>query len=206
LSRCEGVPPPRIGLPDFDIVLVDPVAGEIEVESIPRYKAISKYIYIDPQGFLRKFDEGVTTLADNPWLRERLLGINAIKVDLEEGKALTGSEVPAEIASGIAKMGVKEVLVTAGAEGTYLKALGGLYFLRPPPIKAFDGVGAGDLLGAGYAAARTDRDPPSSLAYAVACATSRIDQPALGKIPEASDVAKLATELAARVETLEGLG
>lgn len=206
LSRCEGIPPPRMGLQDFDIVLVNPVAGEIAVESLPKYRAISKFLYMDPQGFLRRFDGDKVTLADCPELKERLRSVTAMKVDLEEGMMLTGLDEPAGVASSLLKMGVREVLVTQGAEGTYLRAGTSAYFLKVPTKKAFDGVGAGDLLGAGYAAARLTRDPPASLAYAVACASSRIDQPALGKIPEASEVEKLALSLVTSVETLEGLG
>ena len=206
LSRCEDIPPPRSGIPNYDIVLVNPVAGEIAVESLPKYRAISKFTYLDPQGFLRKFEGDQVTLADNPELRERLRSVSAIKVDIEEGKVLTGSEDPIEIGSGLAKFGVRESLVTMGGDGTYLRAGNDLYFLKPPVVKPFDAVGAGDLLGAGYAAARTGKDLPNSLAFAVACASAKIDQPALGKIPEAREVERLAADLAPKVEILEGLG
>jgi sugar/nucleoside kinase (ribokinase family) len=206
LSRCEGIPPPRSGLPDYDIVLVNPVAGEISVESLPKYRAISKFTYLDPQGFLRRFEGDQVTLVDSPALRERLRSVNAIKVDVQEGMVLTGSEDPVEISAGLAKLGVREVLVTLGGDGTYLRAGTGLYFLKPPVAKPFDAVGAGDLLGAGYSAARTEKDLPTSLAFAMACASARIDQPALGKIPEALEVERLASDLAPKVEILEGLG
>ncbi|HVP24052.1 MAG TPA: PfkB family carbohydrate kinase [Conexivisphaerales archaeon] len=206
LSRCDSIPPPRIGLPDYDVVLVNPVAGEIAVDSLPRYKAISKFTYLDPQGFLRSFDDGLTTLAERPELKGRLRGLDAIKVDTEEGMILTGRDDPREISFALAKLGVKECLVTVGGEGTYLREGTRLHFLKPPSSKPFDAVGTGDLLGAGYAAARTNRDPPGSLAFAVACASCRINRPALDKIPEAVEVEKLSADLRPRVETLEGLG
>jgi sugar/nucleoside kinase (ribokinase family) len=205
LSRCEDIPPPRSGLPDYDIVLVNPVAGEVAVESLPRYRAISKFTYLDPQGFLRRFEGDRVTLVDSPELREGLRSVSAIKVDIEEGKVLTGTEDPIGIGTGLAKLGVKESLVTLGGEGTYLRAGSELFFLKPPVAKPFDGVGAGDLLGAGYAAARTGKDLPNSLAFAMACASARIELPALEKIPEAREVERLAADLAPKVETLEGL-
>ncbi|MGA1974813.1 MAG: PfkB family carbohydrate kinase [Conexivisphaerales archaeon] len=206
LSLCDGVPPPRTGIPGYDIVLVNPVAGEIALQSLPRYRAISKFIYLDPQGFLRRFDKDGMTLVDSPELRERLRNVDATKVDIDEGKVLTGSEDPLEIGTALSRLGVKESLVTTGGEGTYLRAGGELFFLKPPSVRPFDGVGAGDLLGAGYAAARMDKDLPTSLAFAVACASSKIDQPALGKIPDARSVERTASELRPQVRKLEGLG
>jgi sugar/nucleoside kinase (ribokinase family) len=202
VSKCAPVPPPRTGAGDFDIVLVNPVAGEVAPESIPRYKSVSKFLYLDPQGFLRVFREGTVFLSDNPQLRSSLRMVDAIKVDLEEGKVLTGNDEPAAIASTFSRLGVKETIVTAGRDGVYLRAGGFLYFLKPPEVQPFDGVGAGDMLGAAYSASRVTASPPESLAFAVACATCRIDQPGLDKVPTAKQAQEAAAPLRKEVRVL----
>ena len=206
VSRCGDIPPPSAGHREYDIVLLNPVAGEISPKSLPRYKEASRFIYVDPQGFLRKIDEGRVTLGANTSLKGVLSVVDAMKVDVEEGRALTGMKDCRRISSELMSLGVREVLVTDGANGTFLRVGTELYHVRPPRIKAFDGVGAGDLLGAGYSAARMSRSPRDSLAFAMACASCRIDRAGLGKIPEAEEVEGMAAELIPKVETLEGLG
>lgn len=204
LSRCGRIPPPAMGQGEFDVAMVNPVAGEIAPESIPRYKSVSKFLYLDPQGFLRAFEGGEVRLSDNPKLRYMLRAVDAVKVDLEEGLALTATDDPIGIGHGLSRMGVREVLVTAGSEGVYLRSGERLYFLRPPDVAAFDGIGAGDLLGAGYCASRASRGLEESMAYAVACSTCRLDQPGLQKIPDLRAIEDEAAALRKKVEVLEG--
>lgn len=145
LDRCEDIVEE---IPEADILLINPVAGEVE----PQKRGKATFTYIDPQGFLRRFRDGRAELSPN---KELLASPpDAIKVDLEELQALTGTRNPSEGIAELHRVGVKEVVLTMGALGTALSLGERAYFIPARRVEVFDGVGMGDLLGAGYSYGR----------------------------------------------------
>lgn len=199
LDRCEDI---KDEIPKADLLLINPVAGEVE----PQKRGKATFTYIDPQGFLRKFRDGKVELRPN---RELLATPpDAIKVDLEELQALTGTRKPSEGIMELHRRGVKEVILNMGARGTALSLGGKTYFIPARRVEVFDGVGMGDLLGAGYSYGRMVGGPLYGLALGYAAATLYADRRALEKIPTKDELlllAKRETERIIRVD-LESLG
>ena len=176
LDRCEEIPSE---LPKADILLLNPVAGEVD----PMLRAEAKLIYLDPQGFLRKFEDGKVSIHHNERLLENISHFNAIKTDPEELRTITRAGKLVEAVEELHIRGVEEVVVTLGHKGTFLSLKERSYFIPARKVTVFDGVGMGDLLGAGYAYGRLLRGPIYGLALGHTAATLYADKPALGKIP-----------------------
>ncbi|MEM3684272.1 MAG: PfkB family carbohydrate kinase [Conexivisphaerales archaeon] len=206
VSRCEDI---NLDDPEFyprfdfdadsDVCLVQPVFREVSPDILKGLRERCSYLFLDPQGFLRKSVNGRIALAENRKLAGSLASLDGIKVDVEEGYVLTGKREIAQIGRSLVQRGVKEVIVTAGGSGTYLFTERLALFISLPKTDLFDGIGAGDMLGAGYAFARQSMDFSDSLAFAVACAISRIDRRALDKIPTQREIETMMTQLLPRM-------
>lgn len=179
LEKCEDI---TDEIPEADILLINPVAGELE----PRKRGSASFTYIDPQGFLRDFDNGNVRLRPNDELLE--VPPDAIKVDLEELQALTRTKNPFEGVIKLHEKGVKEVILGMGPRGAVLSLDGDAYLISKRGIEVFDGVGMGDLLGAGYSYGRVVGGPLYGLALGYAASTLHADRRALEKIPSRDEL------------------
>jgi sugar/nucleoside kinase (ribokinase family) len=68
---------------------------------------------------------------------------------LAEGRAITGKEEPAAVASWLRERGVGAVVLKCGASGCYVSGDGFEGVVRAFPVAALDGTGAGDAFVAG---------------------------------------------------------
>lgn len=198
LDRCEDI---IDEIPEADLLLINPVAGEFG----PHKRGEASFTYIDPQGFLRRFHGGKMKLYPNRELLEA--PPDAIKVDLEELQVLTGTENSSEGVMELHRKGVKEVILTLGARGTILSLGKRAYFIPARKVEVFDGVGMGDLLGAGYSYGRMMGGPLYGLALGYAAATLYADRRALEKIPTKDELLLTAKKEMKRIVRmdLEGL-
>ncbi|MDG6939922.1 MAG: hypothetical protein JRN39_05940 [Nitrososphaerota archaeon] len=196
LSLCSPITGP---LPSgrYDVVAIAPVAQEVEAGYVPALASLGGFVYLDPQGFLRRARGERVVLEGNPSLLANLKGVDAVKVDTEEGRALTGEVEPRAVAGALMGHGVREVIVTRGRNRMELHSATSRHALDMPTLDEADAVGAGDMLGAGYATSRVSLGLQESLVRGAASASALIDRPALEKIPGREEVAARAAVLSA---------
>ena len=68
---------------------------------------------------------------------------------IQEARALTGEHEPPRIAARLRELGVRELALTMGADGSYAAGEGFEGFIAPLPVQAVDGTGSGDAFAAG---------------------------------------------------------
>jgi len=130
-----------------------PIAGEISYDIVEKLKNCGEVTSLDPQGFVRRFDEnGNVTLG--PLLDERVLGlIDIFKSSLSELRAVTGLSELEPAVKAIHDHGVKIVIATLGAKGAAVSVDGAIH--RVPSCKPeilVDPTGAGDAFIGGFLA------------------------------------------------------
>jgi sugar/nucleoside kinase (ribokinase family) len=180
ISKCSTIDyQPLSGV---DATILAPVIGELPPDSVKK-AASNGFVYVDPQGFLRESQDGYVRMRSNPEFAALLPYVDAMKVDIKEGKVISGKEDPRDIARFLLSRGVKEVLITQ--EGRVARFYHNDHSLKAevPYARPADGVGAGDLFGAAYTYYRLSGDPERALRGAVAAASSRISFRGLEKIP-----------------------
>lgn len=181
LNACDGIVADRPKGGKADATIIEPVIGEIDPKDIPRM-ASGRFVYVDPQGFLRAVRHQKVTLRPNPALASHLSEVDAIKVDCDEGCVMTGKREPNEIAASLMKLGVREVLVTLGGDSVRL-FYGGWAFRAPvQTAKPFDSIGAGDILGAAYTLHRLFESPERSVLAAVSDLSHLIQGKGISKV------------------------
>jgi hypothetical protein len=132
------------------------------------------FVALDPQGWLRHVAED-GSIATHPLATEaeRALGtVDVLKVSGPEGRVLTGRDGPADIASALTDRGPREVLVSLGAEGAYVRAPGCSAHVPAPAVGVVDPTGAGDTLLAAYVWARGAGAAPQEAARLAVAAAS----------------------------------
>jgi sugar/nucleoside kinase (ribokinase family) len=100
---------------------------------------------------------GLVTSLDTVWDAtgrwERVLPmlphVDLFVPSLPEGRAITGEEEPAAVASWLRARGVGAVVLKCGASGCYVSGDGLEGVVRAFPVAAVDGTGAGDAFAAG---------------------------------------------------------
>ncbi|MEM3185962.1 MAG: PfkB family carbohydrate kinase [Conexivisphaerales archaeon] len=184
IDICDEIYPSNLN--NFNAVLIAPVTGELSVSTAIELTKKGRFVYLDPQGFLRQAKKGKVLLTKNDGLNELLPHVDAMKVDMEEGYIITQRSDPKLIAEELLRKGVKEVIITMGRHGAKLYTADASYYARQPHTNVMDAVGAGDLLGAAYTFARYNMPLYDALIFALSCSTVYIDRPALEKIPDAS--------------------
>jgi len=143
------------------VIHIAPIANEISHDVVVKLRGLTNIVSLDPQGFLRHFDEeGKTYLQrmENPKFLEK---IDIFKSSQREIEAVTGESDPLQAIRRIYEYGVKTVIVTRGMEGSLLYVKGKCY--RVPaaiPKVVVDTTGAGDVFtGAFLAEYIQEKDP-----------------------------------------------
>jgi sugar/nucleoside kinase (ribokinase family) len=108
-------------------------------------------VSLDAQGLLRKVEQTKVLPTDWPEKAEALPYVQILKANEEEVAVLTGQNDIREGAKILAAMGVKEVVITLGSEGSFIYA-DGEYHDIPVYLPAVfkDATGCGDTYMAGY--------------------------------------------------------
>jgi sugar/nucleoside kinase (ribokinase family) len=108
-------------------------------------------VSLDIQGLLRRVEDTRVVPIDWPAKNKLLPYIHTLKVNEHELAVLTGQDDIKAGAKILAGMGVKEVVITLGSEGSLIYADGRFHTIaacKPPVFK--DATGCGDTYMAGY--------------------------------------------------------
>lgn len=146
VSRCEDIMAAQLKDTRYDAALVSPIAGEVSPGLLAEISARSDFTFLDPQGFVRKFDgAGRVTVSE---LRDKsiLLKVDALKMDREEAHSLTGKAEPTAALRKLAGLGVRKALVTSGSGVCNILDGGRVYSVSVPQVQVLDSTGAGDIM------------------------------------------------------------
>ncbi|MDR2707726.1 MAG: carbohydrate kinase family protein [Nitrososphaerota archaeon] len=146
---CKGYP---ISLDDIPhdlyakIIHVAPIAGEINYDVVEHLKTCCSNLSLDPQGFLRSFDEN-GNVSPNLQADKRVLElVDICKVSQDEIFVLTDKVELNKAIKAVHDVGVKTVIVTMGAKGALLSFEGEQYNIPAcHPTVLVDPTGAGDV-------------------------------------------------------------
>jgi sugar/nucleoside kinase (ribokinase family) len=184
VSRCEDLSATQIP-PDtrFDAALVSPLAGEVSPLLLTEISARSDFTFLDPQGFVRGFDEkgrvSLKPLADKGIIPK----VDAIKMDRAEAEALTGRTDPIEALRRVAALGPRRAMVTQGGESSFILDGARIYKVEVPKVQVVDSTGAGDVLsGATISWYLKTRDFLRSACFGLAASSLSLQMTALAKI------------------------
>jgi len=145
-SRAPSINPEDI--PDSmraKAVHVAPIAGEVTPETINKLRNMTNILSLDPQGFVRQFDEnGNVNL--KKWEDPQVLGqIDVYKSSTNEIKKITGLTNLQSAMKKIHEYGAKIVMVTKGLRGSSLFFEGSFHDVPAcKPRVVQDSTGAGD--------------------------------------------------------------
>ncbi|MEM4144726.1 MAG: PfkB family carbohydrate kinase [Candidatus Nitrosocaldus sp.] len=185
-----------------DACIISPVINEISMDAM-RMLSSSGFTFLDPQGMLRRVDsrDGSISLMSSSNLKE--LRIDAIKVDLDEAYALTGTH-------GYSSLNIlgkySEVVILSMDNRVLMRSRGKVYELATDMLVSKDSTGVGDILAGAYTSAYiSNRDVVWALCYGVAAAYIALASGRLGldKVPcNSKDVDDHAYMLLERVHPL----
>lgn len=169
--------------PDSDGILVSPIFDEVSKDLFSKIKKDSKFLFLDPQGFLRRVDDNKNVFLEKTDID--LAGVSAIKVNPEEIENIVrGSDV--ESMKTLQKKGVEHVLLTNKADVSLLYK-DRLYSITLPNKKVYDTTGLGDIFSAAFCCTMIkEKDFLWALCFAGGAAQAALDTEEVGllKIPQ----------------------
>ncbi len=184
---------------DYDYAIINGVCGEIDIGLMNSARKSSKFVYLDPQGMLRKRKRGKVEMVMKPDLMEYIKSADVLKVNKEELELITGTVDPEKAHS---MLGKNPSIIFAENNRVMQIGNGKTLELKFKPIKVYDGIGMGDLFGAGYVLGMMISDEKMGLAMGHAAATARPMERGLLKIPHWKDVINRAENLRDSVNEL----
>jgi sugar/nucleoside kinase (ribokinase family) len=108
-------------------------------------------VSLDVQGYLRYVDNQKVKYADWADKEEVLANISILKANEFEMEVVTGTKDVHDGAKYLADLGVKEVIITLGSQGSIVYKSGAFYEIPAfEPTKVVDATGYGDTYMAGY--------------------------------------------------------
>ena len=141
---------------------IAPIANEIQNEVIPKLRGLTEILSLDPQGFVRTFDEKGNMHLKKWWnANKALTQIDIYKSSSHEIKMVTRlKELPLAMRE-IRDYGAKIVLVTRGMRGTTILVDDKFYHIPACKPRVFqDPTGAGDaFIGAFLAEYMQGKEP-----------------------------------------------
>jgi cytidine kinase len=147
VSKAPQITVEDLPLPFYSkIIHVAPIAGEIQYDTVNHLRKSAGILSLDPQGFLRNFDEK-GYVSQSPPLEERLLRmVDVYKSSQDEIFAATGQTNLNDSVNIIHGMGVRIVIVTQGALGLTISFEGNTRRIHAyHSRKTVDPTGAGDV-------------------------------------------------------------
>lgn len=126
------------------------LADDFPVEAIEELAKRGR-VSVDAQGYLREVRGDKVYAVDWADKERALRHISILKANEHEMESLTGLTDPRQAALRLAEMGVEEVVLTLGDQGSLIYA-GGKFYEIPayPPADVVDATGCGDTYMAGY--------------------------------------------------------
>lgn len=167
------------GAASADGAIVTPVYDEITPDTFEAIKSDASFVFLDPQGFLRRADaQGVISLELTPVSTDK---VSAIKVDDDELMALTGSNDDRLLV----KAGIDHVLHTMGRK-IHMISDGREYKITLPKLELGDTTGIGDIFSTTFCCTMLkENDPLWAFCFACGATQSAIDTHETGiqKVP-----------------------
>jgi len=185
LSRCSDITTEDIEL-DNDACIVSPIINEISVDALSKISKQASFIFLDPQGFVRKVRNDGSCYIGRTDMNVDRSRINVIKVDEEEAFALTG----ANGIDALEKLKVETAILTSINKTTMLYKER-IYEIATDFVEAQDYTGIGDIFVAAYSCAFVqNNDPGWALSFGVAAAVAALKTNTVGifKIPAKKEV------------------
>lgn len=179
-QKCE-----QIEYSDFtsDGTIISPVFDEISKEIFEKIKQNSNFVFLDPQGFLRRIDSNKEIFLEKTNLD--LSNISAIKVSPNEIKNLVGT-TDEEAMKLLQKSGIEYVLFTNMREISML-VKDRLYSITLPTKDLYDTTGVGDIFSATFCSTMLkENDFLWALSFAGGAAQAALESKEIGlhKIPK----------------------
>ena len=168
---------------DTDGHIVSPIYHEISDDTFKKIKNDSNFLFVDPQGFLRKKDSQNNIVLEKTNLD--LSNVNAIKVNPEESQQLvTGSHD--EMMVALQKKGIEYVILTNKTDVSLL-VKDKIYSITLPNKQIHDTTGIGDIFSSAFCCTMLkENDFLWALCFAGGAAQAALDSKNVGlqKIPQ----------------------
>ncbi|MHA7647169.1 PfkB family carbohydrate kinase [Nitrosopumilus sp. S4] len=137
-NQCDSIEYDQI---NADCHLVSPIYHEITDDVFSKIKNDSNFLFVDPQGFLRQVDSQKNVMLQKTNLN--LSGVNAIKINPEEGKQIVDGTND-EMMLALQKKGIEYVLLTDKINVSLL-VKNKIYSITLPNKQVHDTTGIGDI-------------------------------------------------------------
>jgi len=197
-SRAPAIVPEDV--PDSlqaKVIHVAPIANELSGDVVDKLRTSAETLSLDPQGFVREFDENGNILLKEPKNSHILKQIDLYKSSLSEIRMVTGSTDLRLAMEKIHDYGVKAVIVTRGRRGSILLHEKRFYEIpacKPRIIR--DLTGAGDaLIGAFLAEHIKGKDPVWCMCVGSAAASFVVEGIGPAVFGDKKDVYQRASDL-----------
>ncbi len=202
--RCEDLKMVAESL-EGHAVIVSPMVGEVDLKLLSDIRRRFKTVYLDPQGFIRRFHRDGRCFLEN--MDSSLLKYaDIVKIDEEEAHMVTGSRDPLQALEHIVGRGVKIAIYTRGSEGILLRCSEGVFKIPVVrKVRVLDTTGMGDIFAGAYTLTYLQgEDAVWSGCVAVAASSIGLDKVGLSKVPDIEAIAKMAEETRKKTKKIEG--
>jgi len=179
-TECEQI---DYSSSDADGHIVSPIYHEISDESFKKIKQDSKFLFVDPQGFLRRKDSQNNISLEKTNLD--LDNVNAIKVNPEEAEQLVNGTHD-EMMVALQKKGIEYVILTNKTDVSML-VKDKIYSITLPNRQTHDTTGVGDIFCSSFTCAMLkEKDYLWALCFAGGAAQAALESKNIGlqKIPK----------------------
>jgi sugar/nucleoside kinase (ribokinase family) len=179
-NECEPI---EYSSSDTDGHIVSPIYHEISDESFKKIKKDSNFLFVDPQGFLRRKDSENNIFLEKTNLD--LSDVNAIKVNPEEAEQLVDGTFD-EMMLALQKKGIEYVIFTNKTDVSML-VKDKIYSITLPNRQIHDTTGVGDIFCASFTCAMLkEKDYLWALCFAGGAAQAALESKNIGlqKIPK----------------------
>jgi len=159
--------------PSSTAIVLNPVAGEISLSLLERISKEFEYVFVDSQGFVRRFDKKTGEVGMRSGLDiSTLAGVDVLKADQEELEAWSGTSNKDSAIRQLSKF-VNTLLVTSGPSRVEVYEHGKLELKASPfKVQVADTTGAGDIMLSSFAARYAEtNDLKKALVFAVTAST-----------------------------------
>jgi sugar/nucleoside kinase (ribokinase family) len=182
VERCDDLSVEQVPDRQFNASLISPLAHEVSTQVFEEVRKRSDFCFLDPQGFVRMVD-GSGKVGVSRWSDDKVLGnVDALKMDLEEANALTGTSDGKAALAKLSKR-VRKAVVTRGSDSALVLEGNKISEVEVPKVKVVDSTGAGDIFaGALISCFLRSRDFLWSCCFGIAASSLSLNSIALGKI------------------------
>lgn len=160
-------------LPNEKTLVLNPVAGEISLSLLERVSKEFDHVFIDSQGFVRRFDRKTGEMGMRSGVDiSALAGVDVLKTDLEEMAAWVGTSNKESAIRQLSRF-VSTILLTAGPGRIEVYEQGSLRLTAMPfKVEVGDTTGAGDIMMATFAARLIETEKlEDAIRFAIAAST-----------------------------------